>query len=1308
MRAKFYASDGKNGRIANIGISDFEIKEDGISRPVTSVKCAENIKPKALSSVLVIDVSGSMAYGSGGAPNLKLAETAARSWVNALPLGRSECAIVSFDDQNYFNQDYTTNRSKLLDAISNLSACGGTDYNQALIEPIAGGLAVSEKGKYKKVIVMISDGAPNFEPGAERIIKEANRQNCIIYAVTLGMPAPNCLKDITRGSGGESFENVTTLDEAIRIYNYLLMAAQEEVSCEITWQSAPSCRGSIVKTEFNLINYNLKNQTQYKLPINAIAALEFEPYYVKFKNPPMNSVQTQKVIVKAKNSAFNVGDISVSNPNYDISPKSFRLEPNETKELTVSYTALDSGYTYCKFDFQTEQCKQTFIAAGGWKVVKTNKSPLRLTSPNGGEKFCVGGDTTISWDGIPENYLVKLEYSADNGATWNYIDTARGLSYKWRNIPFPTSNNCLAKVSISDSSRKNIQTPELFWNRLYGGEFNDEASCIIEDRDKNYIVAGYTKSKDGDVELSFGNGDAFVLKLNSRNGDIIWRKTFGDEGEDQINSIIMDSDGNYIAVGCTMLDASKTYDKDFWAIKINSDDGDVIWSKSYGGNRYDVAYSVVEDNDGNYIVAGYSGSTDGDVVGSHGYDDCWLLKIKSVNGDIVWSKTIGGTESDQANCIIKCRDGGCIITGSTRSNDGDFSVNNGRRDCFALKIDPKDGSIVWIKTYDDSTSKYDMKAIESSNGDIVVTGYTIPINLTPSDYLVTVLNPKNGEIKWRRKYGALSDDEKATSIIESRDGNYIIAGNTNYNRGGYYDAWLIKVNSQSGSIIWSNIYGGNLSDNVNSIIEDSDGNYVLAGYSASFDGYFQNMHLGRDDYWVMKLSGDAEIIQPDVSDNVFSIVEPSICAQDLDVGESIVGAAKDTVVKNYILNNGSFPCRIKSIYFEGGDAASFSSPSGSSPFELKDGESKNIEIRFVPKRIGEHKSEIVIRTQSNTLRYKIRGVGVSGTLEVCASKLDFGELETGGSRTIADTVLIKNISNVPVTVNEVKHLGPDKRQFSIISGGEAFTLSPNETHKMTLKFEPKFGGRTSGRLGFYYNGVGSPAIAQLYGVGIGGVVRVQDDSARAGEKRNIILRLDKITSEGLASFAPKYSVTIRVAGSVLAPLSNAVYRTTADSTYVTATGDLGTTNVLASIPMQAALGLSSQTAIDIEDVHLLNADGSLYDYDFETKSGMFTLLDVCHEGGDRYLNPTGAAGIKDISPTPANDKIQIKTLGIESGFAKLTLMNSLGMKLAELTLDVSSGEQTSEIDVSSFSAGIYYIKYQSATTSDLKKFIICK
>ena len=102
--------------------------------------------------------------------------------------------------------------------------------------------------------------------------------------------------------------------------------------------------------------------------------------------------------------------------------------------------------------------------------------------------------------------------------------------------------------------------------------------------------------------------------------------------------------------------------------------GNIIWAKTYGGTNSDYAFYVHQTSDGGYIVAGRTQS-----FGAGGYD-LFLIKTDA-NGNVIWAKTYGGTSWDNASSVQQTSDGGYIVAGYT----GSFGAGNG--DIFLIKTD---------------------------------------------------------------------------------------------------------------------------------------------------------------------------------------------------------------------------------------------------------------------------------------------------------------------------------------------------------------------------------------------------------------------------------------------------------------------------------------------------------------------------------------------------------------------------------------------------------------------------------------------
>ena len=122
----------------------------------------------------------------------------------------------------------------------------------------------------------------------------------------------------------------------------------------------------------------------------------------------------------------------------------------------------------------------------------------------------------------------------------------------------------------------------------------------------------------------------------------------------------------------------------------------IEWQRCLGGSGEDTAYSIQQTSDGGYIVAGLTKSNDGDVSGNHGMGDAWVVKLDA-SGGIEWQKCYGGSKYDSANSIQQTSDGGYILAGETTPDDGDvLSGNKGALDAWVVKLDAS-SDIHWEK-----------------------------------------------------------------------------------------------------------------------------------------------------------------------------------------------------------------------------------------------------------------------------------------------------------------------------------------------------------------------------------------------------------------------------------------------------------------------------------------------------------------------------------------------------------------------------------------------------------------------------------
>ncbi|MCB2300014.1 hypothetical protein [Clostridium tagluense] len=345
----------------------------------------------------------------------------------------------------------------------------------------------------------------------------------------------------------------------------------------------------------------------------------------------------------------------------------------------------------------------------------------------------------------------------------------------------------------------------------------------------------------------------------SSSGTSTFTKAVDGTGYDVFDSVQQTSDGGYIAAG-----TSQSTDGDFAGVgnkglddatlvKFNSD-GTTGWIKALGGTKGDLFNSVQQTSDGGYIVAGCSGSSDGDFAGvsNKGSLDATLVKFNK-NGTTEWIKGIGGKEIDRFYSVQQTSDGGYIAAGYSDSSDGDFAgvVNKGLKDAILVKFD-KNGTTEWIKEIGGGLDDYFRSVKQTSDGGYIVAGNSqsnngdfTGVNKGSIDAILVKFN-KNGTTEWIKDVGG-SDGEDFYSVQQTSDDGYIVAGYSCSSNGDFAndsnkdtcDAILIKFN-KSGTTEWIKNVGGSDGEVFYSVQQTSDGGYVAAGTSRSTDGDFAN------------------------------------------------------------------------------------------------------------------------------------------------------------------------------------------------------------------------------------------------------------------------------------------------------------------------------------------------------------------------------------------------------------------------------------------------------------------------------------
>jgi len=364
-------------------------------------------------------------------------------------------------------------------------------------------------------------------------------------------------------------------------------------------------------------------------------------------------------------------------------------------------------------------------------------------------------------------------------------------------------------------SNHSITEDIIQWTRPYGGNEDDTAMSVIQTTNGDYLFAGITGS--------WPNDDAWLVKID-KYGNIKWTQIYNYYSS--IYSIITTDDGGFALSG--IQGGYLGSPSNAWLMKTDKL-GLVEWNQTYDWRDYDQGWSVIQTKDDNFALGGSSSNV------NHNWDG-WLMKI-NFHGNMMWNRTYGGSSSDHVQAVIQTYDDGFALTGDT------WSYGVGLNDGWLVKTNTN-GVVMWNRTYGGLGTDRFYEVIQTIDLGFVLVGATSSFGTGGFDAWL-VKTDSVGNIIWMRTYGAESHDA-AYSGISTVDGGFVLAGSTSsyVERPTDMNFWLLKLD-KNGNIEWNQTYGGSKKEELFSVIQTSDGGYILAGRTLTFGA-------GKWDAWLVK------------------------------------------------------------------------------------------------------------------------------------------------------------------------------------------------------------------------------------------------------------------------------------------------------------------------------------------------------------------------------------------------------------------------------------------------------------------------
>lgn len=309
------------------------------------------------------------------------------------------------------------------------------------------------------------------------------------------------------------------------------------------------------------------------------------------------------------------------------------------------------------------------------------------------------------------------------------------------------------------------------FQKYIGNASNEIGKSVIQLSDSSFVIAGYTNS------IGFGGYDVYLVKTDKA-GNMMWAKTYGGQDWDFAYSLQQTQDGGFVIGGTTY--SMGRGGADGYIIKTDAN-GVEQWHKTYGGINDDEFKSVIQTNDGNYALTGYTKSYNDIDSG-----DVWIFKLDT-NGDSLWCKFYGGNKEDFGNGIIQLQNLNLFVAGGTKS----FSVNY-NIETIVMSYDLSNGNLLYNYRDVSSQTEYYNCTVQGINGTIVNCGATNNA-VSGFDGLVDMYSSSFGYVNF---FSTGSNDiEELYGVSKTQDKGFVAIGKTSGYGAILDDVFILKMDS---------------------------------------------------------------------------------------------------------------------------------------------------------------------------------------------------------------------------------------------------------------------------------------------------------------------------------------------------------------------------------------------------------------------------------------------------------------------------------------------------------------------------------
>lgn len=1008
--ADLMVMDSLGNPLRDFSPADFEVIDDiqDVSSTVT-VDCPHPTNPSAFSVVLANDQSASMNEDAGrGKTRFELMKEGVTAFVQTVDFTPpTMVAITAFADAPSIVSDFKNTTTPLINSLGSITLGGGTDFAQAFLNSRAGAIPLlrTRPDTVRRIVVFLTDGFPNNAPPVGQIVSEAIASGIQIYTIAVGTPMTDDLKSLALMTGGIPYGNVQTPLEMQAIYRQIALTGRGYSPCHIRWRTHLDCApgGKSHQVKITLKTKGASNGVVYQVPTSSLVSLKANPDLLWFGGAAPGAGVDKPITLTAVNSpiTINSGTVTSGQPftvlNWGGTPPPFTILAGSSRTITVRFTPPDSGSYSANLQLSSLPCSITPILLVGGLRRSGASSSLRLLSPLGKETFAGCDSVMIRWGGVDPTDTVKLEYSSDDGATWQPItDRATGLSYRW--MPAAPGTRYRVRVSVEASVDHRITT-------VAGGGAGDDGGQAT-----SAILSAPTGVAIADTILYIAeSGDNRVRVVDFRSGIIKTLAGTGFPGHSndggQASAARLFNPNDVLLVG------TKLYIADYSNHRVRMVDletGIITTVAGTGNSGYSGDEGPATSADLQYpAYLAYGGNS----IYITDFGNARIRRIDLSTG-IIRTIAGGGTnpfsEGRPAIEAILKKPAGIVVVGDTL-----FIAESGG--AKVRRVDLKTG--IFTTYAGTGTAGYG-----GDNGPADQAMLDMPIGLEATAGALFVSDANNNRIR------RIDFD---TRIVTTFAGT----GQPGFS-GDDGDALAARLN-----------YPGRPVSSASALlVPDVRNNRV------------RSISFGR-------IAGE------DASTSSFGVTVPrvsissTIAGKQVDLGRMALGRTRDSLVATVICNTGNQPLRIDSITIAGANPGDFSVTGGVLGSEIPPGGCRSIELVFRPGAVGARGAIAVVHggcAASDTLRLAGTGIAPCNDTSLVFADLGVVAVSATSEATLTTAICNRGGSAFSGTVT----LLPADGSFSIVSGGGAFTLGPNECRTVVVRFAPSAPGRASAVLDY--------------------------------------------------------------------------------------------------------------------------------------------------------------------------------------------------------------------------------------------------